>query len=141
MKDGHSVFGVIDGEIKSKLRYEIATELKDSKGIIVAKKDINRDSRIPWGFSKDEIDMTLISFNARGDDSYHLTTTFKSSDGYFKAFQDKVNELVVVEDYDPAAGPVIGLFNFLSKVGILITLLVSGRMIYLIAKMNRQSQP
>ncbi len=133
-RDGDFVFGVVDGEIKSKLRYEITAELKDSQNTVVARKEINRDSRIPIGFSKDKIDMTLLSFNAMRDASYHLTTSFRSSDGYFTTFQDRVNELVVVEDYDPAAMPFIGLLNLLSKAGILVGLIVSGWMIYLIAK-------
>jgi hypothetical protein len=140
-KEGIFVFDVIDGEIKSKLLYEITAELTDSEGIVIARKDINRDSRIPMGFSKDEIDMKILRFDAKRDERYNLITTFKSPDGYFDTFQTRVNELVVVEDYDYAAMPVIGLFKLLSKAGILITLAVCAWMIYLIAKKNKQSQP
>ena len=139
-KDGEFAFGVVDGEIKSKLRYEITIELKDGRNIIIARKVINCDSRIPIGFSKARIDMTLLSFDAMRDTSYHLTTVFRSSDGYFTTFQDRVNELVVVEDYDHGAMPLIGLFKLLSKAGFLIGLVVSGWMMYLIVKKNRQAQ-
>ena len=122
------------GVFENRVNFEIGIRLTDAKNNLVVEKVINKDSKSLTGYTRDFIEMTLFSFEARRNEKYRLKISFVSNEGYFDLFLRKSNVLFVEEDYDPAAMPWLHFMHFISKVMSAISFLISMLLVYLIMK-------
>lgn len=122
------------GVFEKRVNFDISAKLTDAKSNILVKKLINKDSKVPYGYTRDYIEMTLFSFDAKRKEKYRLEISFMSSEGFFDLFLKKSNELLIEEDYDYAAMPWLHFIKLLSEVVLAASFLTSMFLIYLILK-------
>lgn len=109
--------------VEKKHNFGIKVNLRDSTNNLIVNKDINKDSKIPYGWTRAYIELTLTSFEAKGQTDYHLTLDFNNDDHFFDLFKNKSNEVFVREDYDYAALPWLNALHLLSKALLLVSFL------------------
>lgn len=122
------------GVFENRINFEIGVRLTDSKDNLVIRKVINKDSNAFTSFTRDYIEMTLFSFNAKRHEKYRLEVSFASSEGFFDLFLKRSNVLLIEEAYDPAAMPWLYFINFISKGMLIATFLLSVLLMVLILK-------
>lgn len=122
------------GVFENRVNFEIGVRLTDAKNNLVVKKIINKDSKSLTGFTRDYIEMTLFSFDAKRNEKYRFEISFLSSEGFFDLFLKKSNVLFIEEEYDYAAMPWLHFINFISEVALVVSFLISMLLIYLILK-------
>lgn len=130
-------FDIVNGEIKSRLPYQINIELKDDTGSLLKKQSITQDSRIAYSSTMEYIEMQLLSFKAERGKLYKLETSFESKNNFFHEFLKGINQIYIEEDHDRAALPWSRLFRlifmvifscaFLSSVFLIINLYLGKR--------------
>ncbi len=123
--------------IENKVNFEIRAKLSNFKNNILQDKIIYKDSKIPYGYARDYIEMTLLSFDAKRNEKYKLEMSFLSSEGFFDLFLKNSNVLLIEEYYDSAAMPWLSFIKFISEVMLVASFLISMLLIYFILKKKK----
>jgi hypothetical protein len=125
--------------VEHKINFGIKVRLRDSTNNVILNKDINKDSKIPDGWTRDYIELYLASFEAKNQKDYQISLEFNNSEHFFNRFKYKSNVVFVEEDYDYAALPWLNLFHSLSKILLLISFLSAAITITLLVRKKRRS--